>query len=141
MALNTGKKITRRNWNVIPMLDLVIARVNALRSDQPKQLTFTDRHGRLIGDVDIPGNQGDSVANGIEFPGVDPVIHDDIEIPGVDDVEGLEDPNPQEIEIDDLNIHEPDPAPRDIETVQEATIQPSAPVQEPAHSPELRQST
>ena len=58
----------------------------------------------------------------IEFPGVDPVIHDDIKIPGVDDVEGLQDPNPQEIEIDDLNIYEPDPAPIDIETVQEATI-------------------
>jgi hypothetical protein len=29
MALNTGKKITRRNWDVIPMQELVIARVNA----------------------------------------------------------------------------------------------------------------
>ncbi len=42
MALNTGKKITRRNWDVIPMPDLVIARVNALGSDQPELLIFTD---------------------------------------------------------------------------------------------------
>jgi hypothetical protein len=120
---------------------LVIAGVNALGSDQPKQLTFTNRHGRLIGDVDILGNQDDSVADGVEFPGVDPVINDDIEIPGVDDVEGLKNPDPQEIEIDDLDIHEPDPAPIDVETVQEATIQPIAPVQQPVQPPELRQST
>jgi hypothetical protein len=43
MALNTGKKITRRSWDVIPMPDTVIARVNALGTDQPEQLIFTDR--------------------------------------------------------------------------------------------------
>jgi hypothetical protein len=42
MALNTGKKITRRSWDVIPMPDTVIARVNALGTDQPEQLIFTD---------------------------------------------------------------------------------------------------
>jgi hypothetical protein len=68
------------------------------------------------------------------------VINDDIEIPGVNYVEGLEDPDPQEIEIDDLDIHEPDPAPIDVETVQEATIQPVAPVQQPVQPPELRRS-
>jgi hypothetical protein len=141
MALKTGKKITRRNWDVIPMPDLVIARVNALGSDQPKQLTFTDCHGRLIGDVDILESQDDSVADGVEFPGVDPVINHDIEIPGVDDVEGLENPDPQEIEIDDLVIHEPDPAPIDVETVQEGTIQPVTPVQQPVQPPELWRST
>jgi hypothetical protein len=41
MALNTGKKITRRSWDVIPMLDTVIACVNALGTDQPKQLILT----------------------------------------------------------------------------------------------------
>jgi hypothetical protein len=55
MALNTGKKITRRSWNVIPMPDTVIAHVNALATDQPEQLIFTDRHGCLIRDVEIPG--------------------------------------------------------------------------------------
>jgi hypothetical protein len=54
MALNSGKKSVRRSWDVIPMPDLVIDRVNTLCRDQPQQMTFTDRHGRLIGDVDIP---------------------------------------------------------------------------------------
>ena len=42
MALNTRKKITCQSWDVIPMPDMVIARVNALGNDQPKQLIFTD---------------------------------------------------------------------------------------------------
>jgi hypothetical protein len=154
MALNTGKKITRHNWDVIPMPDLVIARVNALRSDQPELLTSTGRHGRLIGDVDIPGIQDDYAADGaefpgvdpvvnddIEFPGVDPVLKDDIEIPGVDDVEGPEDPDSQEIEVDDLDIHEPAPAPIEVETAQAPPIQPGTPVQEPVQLPELWSST
>jgi hypothetical protein len=35
MDLNTGKKNVRRSWDVIPMPDLVIDRVNALVGDQP----------------------------------------------------------------------------------------------------------
>ena len=62
MALNTGKKIVRRTWDVIPIPDTVIARVNTLASDQPEQLIFTDRHGRLIGDVEIPGVDFDTDA-------------------------------------------------------------------------------
>jgi hypothetical protein len=42
MTLTTGKKITHRSWDVIPMLDMVIAHVKALGNDQPKQLNFTD---------------------------------------------------------------------------------------------------
>jgi hypothetical protein len=33
MALNTGKKLVCRSWDVIPMSDVVIARANALGSD------------------------------------------------------------------------------------------------------------
>ena len=85
MALNTGKKIVCRSWDVIPMPDVVIARVNALGSDQPLQMTFTDRHGRLIRDIEIPGVDADEADDEEHhFPGVDPVITDDIEIPGVD---------------------------------------------------------
>jgi hypothetical protein len=51
MALNTVKKIVRRSWDVIPMSDVVIARVNALGSDQPRHMNFTDRHGCLIKDI------------------------------------------------------------------------------------------
>jgi hypothetical protein len=35
MALNTGKKITHQSWDVIPMPDTVIARVNALGPTNP----------------------------------------------------------------------------------------------------------
>jgi hypothetical protein len=59
VALNTGKKIVRRSWDAIPMPGVVIARVNALGSDQPSQMTFTDKHGRLIGDIEIPGVDSD----------------------------------------------------------------------------------
>jgi hypothetical protein len=51
MALSTGKKIVRRSWDVIPIPETVISRVNDLGRDQPEQMTFTDRYGRLIGDV------------------------------------------------------------------------------------------
>jgi hypothetical protein len=48
MVLNSGKKIVRRSWDVIPLLDVVINRVNELGKDQPRLMTFTDCHGRLI---------------------------------------------------------------------------------------------
>jgi hypothetical protein len=83
MALNTGKKIVQRNWDVTPMPDAIVARVNELGKDQPEQLIFTNRHGRPIRDVETPGVDVD-VANDAQFPGVDPVIPGDIEIPGVD---------------------------------------------------------
>jgi hypothetical protein len=55
MVLDTGKKITRRSWDVIPMPDTVIARVNALGTDQPEQLILSNRRGCPIRDVEIPG--------------------------------------------------------------------------------------
>ena len=129
MALNTGKKIVRRNWDVIPMPDTVIARVNELGKDQPEQMVFTDRHGRLIGDVEIPGVDPDE-ANEAEFQGVDPVIAHDIEIPGVD----VASEAPQEVEInDDLDILAPDLPPIEVEV--------PVPVHQPALPPELRRST
>jgi hypothetical protein len=115
MALNTGKKIVRRSWDVIPMRDVVISRVNALGSDQPRQMTFTDIHGRLIGDIEIPGVDSDEEQED-HFPGVSPVINDDIEIPVVD-VAGPEawgeDPAPQ-VEINDLDIPQDDPYPIEV---------------------------
>ena len=54
MALNTGRKITRRSWDVILIPDIVINRVNALGIGQPEMLTYTNRHGRFIGDIEIP---------------------------------------------------------------------------------------
>ena len=40
VALDTGKKITWHSWDIIPMPDTVIERVNVLGSDQPKDLVF-----------------------------------------------------------------------------------------------------
>jgi hypothetical protein len=59
MALNTGKKIVCRSWDVIPMLGIIIDQFNVLGSDKPQQIIFTDRHGRLMGDIEIPGVDAD----------------------------------------------------------------------------------
>ena len=85
MALNTGKKIVMRSWDVIPMPDTVITRVNALGSDQPEQPIFTDRRGYSIGNVEIPGVET-SNSDHIKIPGVDAsdIDVDNIDIPGVD---------------------------------------------------------
>jgi hypothetical protein len=110
MDLNTGKNIVCLSWDVIPMPDVVIARVNALGSDQPRQMTFTDRHGRLIRDIEIPGVDSDKEQEE-HFPGVAPVIDTDIEIPGVDVAgpEALEKAPAPQAEINDVNIPQDEP--------------------------------
>jgi hypothetical protein len=120
MTLDTARKIVRRSWDVIPMPDIVIARVNTLGNDQPELLTLRDRHGRLIGDIEIPGVDHDTDEDD-EIPGVDlyPVADEDIELPGVDTGEN---DTPQQIEIDDLDIHNQDPAPIAAETAQEGPV-------------------
>ena len=90
------------------MPDTVITHVNALGSDQPEQLIFTDRCGRPIGDVKIPGVDT-SNADHIKIQGVDASDTDveNIEIPGADvDIQ-----EPQVIKIIDPEIppNEPDP--------------------------------
>jgi hypothetical protein len=116
------------------MPDVVINRVNELGKDQPSLMTFTDRHGRLIGDMEIPGV--DSTEDEDDYlPGVAPVIEDAIEIPGVD-VAGPgaldEVPAPQ-VEIYDPNdIPHDDPAP--IEVVPAQAVPLLAPVAPPAET-------
>jgi hypothetical protein len=83
MALNSGKKIVWRSWDVIPMPDVVINRANELGKYQPRLMTFTDSHGRLIGDMEIPGVDSPEDEDDY-FAGVAPVIADAIEIPWVD---------------------------------------------------------
>jgi hypothetical protein len=143
MALNTGKKIVRRSWDVIPMPDVVIARVNALGSNQPGQMTFTDRHGRLIEDIEIPGVDSDEEQED-HFPGVDTVIGDDIDIPGVDVAvhEALDETPAPQVEINDLDIPQYDPAPIEVAPPQEASAPAMpTPVVTPAHAPGVRRST
>ena len=63
----------------------VITRVNALGSDQLEQLIFTDRRGRPISNVKIPGVNPSEIDH-IKIPGVDAldIDVDNIEIPGMD---------------------------------------------------------
>ena len=80
MALNTGRNITHRSWDVIPIPDIVIDRVNTLGTGQPEMLTYTDSHGCLIGYIEIPGVDPDD-DNDTDTASV---FDDDIELPGVD---------------------------------------------------------
>jgi hypothetical protein len=81
----------------------VIARVNLFGKNAPFILTFTNRHGREIGDhpqdVEPSGNDDDSVVELIldVIPGVDPTLEDDAELPGVDTDF---DPKPTGVEVD-----------------------------------------
>lgn len=87
--LTSGRIVTRRSWTVIPMPELVIQRVNTLGKTQPADVTFTDRHGRIIGDVDpvhttLPADK-------YNIPGV---VGDDVELPGVDAADETEQKEP-----------------------------------------------
>ena len=55
MTLNSGNKIARNNWDLIPMPDTVITCIDTLGKNQPKLIKFTDRHGCLIGDIETSG--------------------------------------------------------------------------------------
>jgi hypothetical protein len=141
-ALNSGKKIVRRSWDVIPMPDVVIAHVNALGSHQQHQMAFMDRHGCLISDIEIPVVDADEDDDD-HFPGVEAVIVDDINIPGVDVAgpEALDEfPAPQ-VEIDDLGIPHDDLTPIEVVPAQEVPTPATSALVAPPASPELRRST
>ena len=59
MSLKTGQKITKYNWDEIPIPQTVINRVNVLGKDQPENFIFTNRKGRKIGESKIIGVEGD----------------------------------------------------------------------------------
>ena len=106
MALNIEQNIFWRSWDVIPMPDTVITRVNAICSEQPEQLILTNRHGRSIVNAKIPGVDPSDVDH-IDIPGVDPLDVDNIDIPGVDvDIQ-----EPQVIDIVDPGTPPTDTAP------------------------------
>ena len=96
---------------MIPIPDIVIDRVNTLGTVQPEMMTYTDRHGRLIGDIEIPGvdpydnNDTDTAS----------VFDEDIKLPGVD---AEETKAPKQVEIYDLDIPG-NPDPIQVETVEE----------------------
>jgi hypothetical protein len=133
VALNSGKKIVRRSWDVIPLPDVVINRDNELGKDQPRTMTLTDRHGRLIGDMEFPGVDPTEDEDDY-FPGVDPVIAYAIEIPGVDvaEPEALDEVQAPQVEIyDPDDIPHDDPAPVEVVPVQAIPVPaPVAPLAE-----------
>ena len=73
-------------------------------------LTYTDRHGRLIRDIEIPGVDPDD-DNDTDTASV---FDDNIELPGVD---AEETKAPQQVEIYDLDIPG-NPDPIQVETVE-----------------------
>jgi hypothetical protein len=140
MALNFGNKSVRHSWDMIPMPDFVINLGNELGKDQPRLMTFTDRHGRLIGDMEIPGVDSTEDKDDY-FPGVTPVIADVIEIPRLDVAgpEALDEVPAPQVEIyDPNNIPHDHPAP--IEVVPAQAVPVLAPVAPPAETG-LRRST
>ena len=74
MVLKSYKKIFRRNWDLILMPETVISSAKILGGDQPKIITFTDRHGRLIEDVETSGLGDNSDEGEVELSGVDTEI-------------------------------------------------------------------
>jgi hypothetical protein len=103
-------------------------------------MTFTDRNGCLIRDMEIPGVDSTEDEDD-NFPGVAPVIADAIEIPGVDvaGTEALGEFLAPQVEIYDPNdIPHDDPAP--IEEVPAQAVSVLAPVAPPAETG-LRRST
>jgi hypothetical protein len=140
VAFNSGKKIIRLSWDLIPLPDVIINSVNELGKDQPRLMTFADRHGCLIGDMEIPGVDSTEDEDDY-FPGVAPVIADAIDIPGVDVAgpEALDEfPAPQVEIYDPDDIPHDDPAP--IEVVQAQAVPVLAPVEPPAETG-IRRST
>jgi hypothetical protein len=134
MALNSGKKIVRHSWDVIPMTDVVINRVNELGKEQPRLMTFTDRHGRLIGYMEIPGVDSTKDEDDY-FPGVARVIADAIKISGVDMA------GPQyldEVRAPQVEIYDTDNIPYDypstIKVVPAQSVPVLAPVAPPAET-------
>ena len=81
------------------MPDMVIARVNKLGVNQPKHQFFTDRHGRIIGYVEIPGVGAESEEEEVEL--LEMELEGNFELPGLY-VEVQE--APQVVNIDDPYI-------------------------------------
>ena len=98
-------------------------------------LTYTDRHGSLIGDIKIPGVDADD-DNDTDTASV---FDDNIKLPGVD---AGEIKDPQQVEIYDLDIPG-DPDPIQVETVEEEApeaVQAEPIPDGPRHSARIRMS-
>ena len=110
------------------MPDTVIARVNTLGSDQPEQLIFTDRHGRLIGDDDDAKSQEWILMKTTMLKSQEWMT---VELPGVDVADGCGEILPHKLLRLMISTYPaPDPAPT-VEVETSETRRPAEPV-EPA---------
>jgi hypothetical protein len=129
MSLASGKVISRRTWDSIPMPNSVITRVHELGKDQPEQFIFTDRRGRLIGDVEPLSSDDTYDLNDddhVEIPGVD---RGSIETPQITDEPNRNAQAPEEDQtnffpaIDDNPGIEVDIVPDDNQEIEPPLIQ------------------
>ena len=138
MSLKSAKRITRYSWDALPMPDTVIDRVNALGKNQPELLTFTDRKGRLIGDVELTGVDGDEseAPREVENNNLDELFDED-------DAEAIPDlvdrATPQQVDAEVATVGDDEPA----QVPEAAPV--AAPednrVEDPVEIPEVRKST
>ena len=110
MNLTTGAKFTGFKWDELPIPDAVIKRVNHLGKDQPKELTFFDRHGKPIEDDDVE-------TTGVDGTNQAPT-NDDIALDIQDELQEIAeiDETQQAIELNDPNNVQLQPVGEDADT-------------------------
>jgi len=104
-TLTTGKVVVRRAWTELPTPNSVITRVHLLAKGMPALPIFTDRRGRVIGDVEqeesydndeeevpalngnLPGVHTEETEGVGEIPGVDPVQEQDPTLAETEDID------------------------------------------------------
>ena len=135
MSLRSGQTITRRSWDRIPMPDTVIHRVEALAKGEPELLTFTDRKGRPVGEVELTGVDGNEtpsqnlIQESISQIPTEPTV--DLNLPTSD---SLPEPSPVQ---EDIPVVQPTLEP-EVTTQLEPTVQPTV---EPEPEPTVQQPT
>ncbi len=92
MALDTGAKITRFQWTELPMPKAVIDRVNQIGENKPSILTFTNRHGKEIGDTTQDFN--------LEKDDDEPLTDETTVVKQTDETTGVEQINDQPTDMD-----------------------------------------
>jgi hypothetical protein len=77
MSLATSHSLSRRTWDILPMPNSVIDRVNTLGKYQPELFIFTDCKGHPIGDIEPlgPDDDLDNATNG-KIPVVNAGVND-----------------------------------------------------------------
>ena len=70
LSLNTGKRLVRNSWNVLPMPAKIISTVHQFTAacKKHKGITFTNKDGNIVNDNNDPESD---IADNIEITGVD----------------------------------------------------------------------